>query len=70
MRKKRRRDALGESPAYLMAAAYSAHRSGDRELERVARQRLHDEYGIELVFRHHCEHVTAITELSEVQHDA
>tara|TARA_R110002073_G_scaffold332412_2_gene518474 strand:- start:18349 stop:18510 length:162 start_codon:yes stop_codon:yes gene_type:complete len=53
-----------------MAAAYSAHRSGDRELERVARQRLHDEYGIELVFRHHCEHVTAITELSEVQHDA
>jgi len=50
MSKKTKPPALGESPAYLMAAAYSAHRSGDRELERVARQRLDREYGITLVF--------------------
>jgi hypothetical protein len=41
---------LCESPAYLIAAAYSAYRSGDRELERTARQRLIKEYGIRLVF--------------------
>lgn len=41
---------LGESPAYLIAAAYSAHRSGDRELERTARRRLSNQYGIRLTF--------------------
>ena len=51
MAKKPKPPALGESPAYLMAAAYSAHLSGDTELERVARQRLDREYGITLVFR-------------------
>lgn len=41
---------LGESPAYLIAAAYSARQSGDRELERTARKRLADNYGIRLMF--------------------
>lgn len=41
---------LGESPAYLIAAAYSAHVSRDRELERTARRRLIREYGIRLTF--------------------
>lgn len=41
---------LCESPAYLIAAAYSAHRSGDHELEKTARRRLFREFGIRLVF--------------------
>lgn len=41
---------LGESPVYLIAAAYSGYRSGDRELESTARRRLLREYGIRLTF--------------------
>ncbi len=41
---------LGESPAYLVAAAYAAHRSGDAELERVVLRRLIRDFGIRLIF--------------------
>lgn len=41
---------LGESPAYLIAAAFSAWRSGDAELEKTARRRLRKQYGISLIF--------------------
>lgn len=45
-----KRPPLGESPTYLIAAAYAGHMVGDKELERVARQRLVDDYGIKLNF--------------------
>ena len=38
------------SPVYLIAGLYSAHLSGDRELERVQRDRLRDDYGIRVKF--------------------
>ncbi|MEO9594541.1 hypothetical protein [Rhodopirellula bahusiensis] len=40
----------GESPTYLIAAAYAGFMTGDRELERVAKKRLADDYGIKVTF--------------------
>lgn len=42
-----------DSPATLVAIVYAAHRSGDRDLERAAKRRLDDEYGIRLRLRRH-----------------
>jgi hypothetical protein len=38
-------------PPALLAVARSAHLSGDRSLERAARRRLRERYGIEINFR-------------------
>ena len=38
------------SPATLVAILVAARRAGDRELERYARQQLHDQHAIRLTF--------------------
>jgi hypothetical protein len=42
-------DRIGGPPA-LVAIVRAARKAGDRELERAARQRLEEEYGIKLTF--------------------
>lgn len=41
---------MPSSPATLVAILVAARRANDRDLEREARQRLKDEYGIRLTF--------------------
>jgi len=41
-----------DSPATLVAIIVAARRAGDRELERDARQKLLDRYGVRLNFTH------------------
>jgi hypothetical protein len=41
-----------DSPQALVAIARAAHLAGDRDLSRVARQQLRDEFGIDLRFLH------------------
>jgi hypothetical protein len=40
-----------ESPATLVAILVAAHRVQDRELEREARQKLEERFGIKLTFK-------------------
>jgi hypothetical protein len=43
-------DRIGDSPAALVAIARAAHVTGDRDLERAARNALIDQWGIRIVF--------------------
>jgi hypothetical protein len=40
------------SPATLVAIVRAAHLTGDRDLERAARQRLREEFGMRVVIEH------------------
>ena len=42
------------SPATLVAIVVAARRSGDRELERMSRQCLEEDFGLKLVFCQRC----------------
>jgi hypothetical protein len=50
MGRERQQQRLG-APSALLAIIQAARRAGDRDLERVARQELSEQYGIEVVFR-------------------
>ncbi|MBL6707127.1 MAG: hypothetical protein ISQ06_13530 [Planctomycetaceae bacterium] len=56
---------VGHSPASLVAILVAAHKANDRELERAARHKLEDDFGIKLRFMA-CRDAQAE---EEVQHD-
>jgi hypothetical protein len=58
MGREQQQQRLGAPPA-LLAIIQAARRCGDRHLERMARQELAEQYGIDLVFRKACRQETA-----------